>query len=286
MPSSLPFLKANALGNDFVIVEESAVGGREPAELARVLCDRHAGIGADGLLVVDRSVPGADAQVRTFNSDGSEAELSGNGLRAVAAWLAGEAEVGRRVSLTTVAGNRSYTLVERRGWHYTFDAVMGPPIFEPEQIPFKPAQPAMLPIVDFALKVGGSRRSATVLSMGNPQCVIFVDDFDRVDWRAIGRAVERHPFFPQRTNVAFVRLLGPQQIAVRFWERGAGETLSSGTGACAAAVAAVLRGMNRQEIFVEAAGGEMRVHWPEGGEVYLTGTVDLVARGEFFPPMG
>lgn len=283
MAARLPFVKANALGNDFVIMEEAGAGTWDTARLARQICDRHAGVGADGLLLVRRGIEQADAQVRTINSDGSEAELSGNGLRCVAAWLVGEGSVGQRIALNTRAGIRVYTLLERRGSRYTFDSAMGDPVFEPERVPFHPEHAVQIPVVGYPLKIAGAEWRATVLSMGNPQCVFFVEDFEQTDWRAVGRQVERHPCFPERTNVAFVRVLGAGRIAARFWERGAGETQSSGTGCCAAAVAAILAGLNRGEVFVEVPGGEMRVHWSEGDQVYLTGTAELVAEGQFIP---
>lgn len=284
MAKPIPFVKANALGNDFVLIEEAATSAGECGALARAICDRHAGVGADGMMVVSRAVEGAAARVRTYNSDGSEAELSGNGLRVVAAWLAGESSIGQQIVLETRAGGRAFTLVARDDWRFTFDSAMGLPIFDPEKIPFRPERAISIPVVGYPFEFAGRTWPATILSMGNPQCVIFVQEFERTDWRGLGRWLERHACFPERVNVAFVANGGAGQIVARFWERGAGETLSSGTGACAAAVATILSGVSRREIFVQMPGGEMRVHWPEGDQIYLTGSAQLVARGEFLVP--
>lgn len=282
MAPGLPFSKATALGNDFLILEETAGILPDLSCLAQKMCNRHFGLGADGLLVVSREGVAREACVRTLNSDGSEAELSGNGLRCVAAWLVDQGCAGPIVRLDTRAGTRLYTLLGRSAKRFTFESAMGAPVLEPEKVPFRPESAARVPLVDYPLEVEHRAWPATILSLGNPQCVIFLDDFEQMDWRALGRRIERHPGFPERTNVAFVRALARDRIEARFWERGAGETLSSGTGACAAAVAAILRGLTGRELCVDTSGGEMRVRWPEGDEVYLTGTAEIVARGEFF----
>ena len=157
---------------------------------------------------------------------------------------------------------------------------MGSPILEPAAIPFTGAG-ALMPVTRYRLPLARGRRQVTVTSMGNPHCSVFVPAFDGLDWRALGREIERHPFFPHRTNVEFVRVRSRRRIEVRFWERGVGETASSGTGSSAAAVAAALNGLAGRRVRVIAAGGELEVEWSSTGEVYLTGPARAVASGSY-----
>ena len=270
MPSRVPFAKAQAVGNDFLVVEWEALdrlGYREAdlPELARRICDRHFGVGADGLEVVFPSAT-ADAHVRIFNSDSSEAEISGNGTRCVAAWLIAERGIPEELHISTAAGTKAVRLLGRRGREFELEMGMGKPSWlEGEQTT--------------ELDAGGWPRKATILNVGNPQCVLFVDDFE-LDWRALGREIERHPRFPRRTNVSFVRVADRNTIEARFWERGAGETASSGTGSTGAAVAAILTGKAESPVRVETTAGDMLLEW-QGEEARLRGAAVVLAQGVF-----
>ncbi len=264
------FYKAHGAGNDFLITwaEDVPAGGRP--ELARAICARHTGVGADGWYVVERPGDGVDARVHLYNSDGSEAELSGNGTRCVAAVLCRLGLAGEELRIETGAGLRTLRLLGRSGETFRFEMAMGEPVIRDEDVD-----------VELALSRGLCR--ATILDVGNPQCAVFVGRFPD-DWREIGAEIERHPRFPNRTNVSFVRVIGRHAVDARFFERGAGETLSSGTGAVGAAVAAIVRGEAESPVTVRTPAGELDVRWDE--EVRLTGPATVVASGEFFYSQG
>jgi diaminopimelate epimerase len=271
----IPFTKCQAAGNDFLVVEwraleEVSIAEHDLPGLARSMCDRRSGVGADGLEVLDP--PGidsqpADASLRIFNSDGSEAEISGNGTRCVAATLIENSSAAAPLWIATRAGVKELTVVERRDHQFVLDMTMGRPLYEPQDI-------------DCRLETDLGAQTVTVLNVGNPQCVLFVDGFDW-DWQALGLAIERHPRFPERTNVSFVKPLDAQTIDVRFWERGAGETLSSGTGSTGAAVAAILSGKAAGPVRVTTPAGDLVVTW-DGDDALLRGPARIVARGEYF----
>jgi diaminopimelate epimerase len=279
MPS-IPFTKAHGAGNDFLIVDLDSVPS---VDWIRRICDRHCGIGADGLLLL--TVPGtegADADLRIFNSDGGEAEISGNGTRCAAAWLVEARGLGPRIAIRTGAGLKHLALLARNGSLYSFEMEMGQPVFSASAIPFRPESAVPEPIVDFALPLADGARRVTVTSMGNPHCSLLVEDFDW-DWQALGAEIERHPFFPNRTNVEFRRVVSKHEIEVRFWERGVGMTLSSGTGSCAAAVAAILNQKAASPVSVKTLAGELIVRWDPAG-VFLTGPAEIICQGEYFAP--
>ena len=273
------FVKAHALGNDFLIVRDPDAEHLVPESLASTMCDRHAGVGADGLVLIGPA-PEAGTRFRIFNADGSEAQLSGNGLRCAAAVLArwtGE----RRFVFETRAGQRELNLEAQRGSEWIFRAEMGRPSFSAAAIPFRPPRPLAEPILAFPLPVGDVTVAATILSMGNPQCIVFRED-PAMDWQALGADLERHPFFPDRANIGFVRVLGRDRIEARFWERGAGHTLASGTGACACAVAANLAGHTGRKVTVEVERGRMEVWWRDDGMVDLIGPAEITVEGVHF----
>ena len=270
MPTRIPFAKAQAVGNDFLVVEWTALAElgyqeAELGELARRICDRHFGVGADGLEVVFPS-ESDHARIRIFNSDASEAEISGNGTRCVAAWLIAERAIPEDLRISTAAGTKSVRLLERRGRRFELEMGMGQPSWADSD-------------KETEIDAGGWPRTATILNVGNPQCVLFVENFD-FDWRALGREIERLPRFPQRTNVSFVRVAGPNTIDVRFWERGAGETASSGTGSTGAAVAAILTGKVESPVVVKTTAGDMTLEW-QGEDVRLRGPAEVLAQGVF-----
>ena len=283
------FWKLQALGNDFLVVERSEVGEEtDLGDLALALCDRHCGVGADGLVVVGRSEePSADVVSRIFNADGGEAEVSGNGTRCVAAyvdargrWPGGTEDL----RVATAAGTRRVRVVERadRAWRFEMD--MGAPRFSTAEIPMQ-LEPPRDRVVDYPLEVGGATHRVTALSIGNPHCTILVDDLTAVDYRAIGPAIERHPAFPERTNVEFVESVGAGRLRALFWERGVGETLSSGTGASAATVAAILANRVTSPVAVESPAGTLHVAWSgEGEPVLLTGPVETVFEVRWLAP--
>lgn len=267
----IPFVKSQAVGNDFLIVqwpdlEECGLAETDLPPLARRICDRHFGVGADGVEVVYAGRDGADASLRLFNSDGSEAEISGNGTRCVAAWLLWKHGGSGPVKLRTGAGTKELRLLQREGCVFDFGMNMGRPAWRNEDL-------------DCVIGTSLGERRATIVNVGNPQCVFFVDSFE-FDWRALGREVESLPRFPGRTNVSFVKVIGEGAIDVRFWERGAGETLSSGTGSTGAGVAAILTARCESPLRIATTAGEMRLRWD--GDVTLEGGAVIVGRGEYF----
>jgi diaminopimelate epimerase len=317
--NEIPFGKLHGLGNDFIVSLGTDVGiarrGANPSStgrlgrLARAICDRRTGVGADGFLVVlAPQRKENNARIRFFNADGSEAEMSGNGIRCAAAYyleragrpltfLPGkgtacrtlpdmpEQRVGQALplplKLETAAGVKRVRLVKGGRGAWVFRVGMGTPILDPKEIPFSAVEvPA--PVVGFLLATSRKTLPVTVTSMGNPHCSTFVQDFDAVDWRAIGSEVENSGMFPKRTNVEFIKVHSRNRVEVRFWERGVGQTASSGTGSCAAVVASVLNGLTDRKVEVCTLAGTLDVTWPRNGEVTLTGPVERIANGVYF----
>jgi diaminopimelate epimerase len=279
----IAFAKAQALGNDFLIIRpDDAAGIEDLGSLARRMTDRRTGVGADGLilLTVEDQTRGI-ASFRIFNADGTEAEMSGNGLRCAAAYLAERRAVASpKVRFRTKAGDRATELVGEAEGFYTIKTDMGVPRLTSRDIPFDDGtfQPRL---IDYPLPVGGTRQLVTLVSMGNPHCALFVDERPAPDdWHRLGREIEAHPSFPRRTNVEFVRVIDRQNIEVFFWERGVGETLSSGTGACGAAVAAILKGRTDRTVRVRTRLGILLIEWAADAEsVFQTGPAGLVFTG-------
>ncbi|HMF54780.1 MAG TPA: diaminopimelate epimerase [Pyrinomonadaceae bacterium] len=278
------FIKFEGFGNDYIVFEaEQVVAVSDLNELARCVCDRHYGAGADGITVVRASRDAsADFEVRIFNPDGSEADLSGNGTRCTVAYLHFRKLWGREeLRLRTRAGVKAYRLREcETDGHYWFDSELGQPVFDSSSVPMVTDAP-MKRVVDYPLNVEGETVLITALQMGNPNCCVFVEDFDSIDWRRIGKLIENHPQFPERTNVTFIRKIDRANIRVRIWERGAGETFSSGTCSAAAAVASASTGKTNRRLSVHTPGGQIEVNWREDGEVVLTGRADIVYSGEW-----
>ncbi len=277
------FAKLHGLGNDFLVVEpgqplDPAAAGR----LARRVCDRHTGVGADGLLIlhIEKEDP-PEARFRVFNADGSEAEISGNGLRCAAAYFAQcGAFKSPKVLFHTAAGDRLSEVFSSAGPVFETRIGLGAPRLSARDIPFDDGR-SLDRVVDYPLFVAKRTLPVTCLSMGNPHCSIFLASFpSRSEWRGLGAEIETHPFFPARTNVEFVRVVGRGEIEVRFWERGVGETLASGTGSAAAAAAAMLKGLVDRTVTVRTAMGSLMVEWPEGGEILQTGPAEFVFSGD------
>jgi diaminopimelate epimerase len=258
---TVPFTKAHGAGNDFLLSWAGQVPSCDLPAMARAICNRHTGVGADGWMLIE------GATIRLFNADGSEAEISGNGTRCAAALLIDSGRADREVTITTGAGPKHLSLVERRGRHFVFEMNMGRPSVEESQ-------------VRCAIPLRHGQQEVTILDVGNPQCAVFVDQFPD-DWKALGAEIEGHPHFPKRTNVSFVRAIDAHTIEVRFYERGAGATLSSGTGSTGAAVAAILRKVVSSPVRILTEGNEeLQLRWDDS--VYLTGPAEIVATGEFF----
>jgi len=285
------FSKLQATGNDFILVD-TLTGPVEGAwgELARAMCDRHFGIGADGLILVQGSAS-ADLKMHIFNSDGSEAEVSGNGLRCFARYAI-EKGLSGKMSSRVEQGNRSLTIetlsgVRKVKAYMSGNKVnrvavnMGLPQFQPEQIPVK-VKVDIIPILDYPLVINGKELTLALLSMGNPHAVSFLSqpiaDFPLAE---LGLKIERHPMFPQRTNFEVARVLRRGKIEARVWERGVGETLACGSGACAIAVAAQLLDYVEPQVDIILKGGTLTVSWDRVGEVLLNGPVEEVFTGEW-----
>ncbi|HLJ94437.1 MAG TPA: diaminopimelate epimerase [Gemmataceae bacterium] len=274
------FTKMHGAGNDYVYIDcfRNPVP-RDPAGLSRVISDRHVGVGSDGLILICPS-DRADARMRMFNADGSEAEMCGNGIRCVAKFLYDHGLV-RKPVLTVETGRGVLTLeleMERdRVVQVCVD--MGEPILQAAQIPTTLRGD---PPIDVPLRVEEHMLNVTCVSMGNPHCVTFVENLNDGLVLGVGPKMERHAAFPRRTNAEFVRVESPEEVTVRVWERGSGETLACGTGACAVAVAGSLTGQTKRRITAHLPGGNLRLHWSEtDNHVYLTGPAVEVFSGEW-----
>ncbi len=283
-----PFIKFHGFGNDYIVIEsEELTGFADLGEFARRICNRRYGAGADGIAVISReNDEGADFRVRIFNPDGSEAGLSGNGTRCAAAYVHYKKLWTRdELRLITRSGIKRYFLVEQAGpGKYVFDSELGQPGFTTGSIPML-TNPSLERVIDYPLAVDGELINVTALQMGNPNCCIFVDTFEALDWRRLGSAIENHKQFPERTNVVFVRVESRHTVELRIWERGVGETTASGTCSCAAAVAAMINGKTERSIDVLMPGGRARIQWREDGEVVINAPAELVYGGDWLVPV-
>ena len=261
---ALKFVKAHAYGNDFVYVLAADVVGARLDALARELCDRHAGMGADGLIVYEPAA--GEVRMRLLNADGSRAEVSGNGVRALGALiLQHDARPDATVAVRTEAGVKNVSRTGREGSRQFFRTAMGPPRDIRRVLP---------------LDIAGESVHPVVLDMGNPQCVILGPLPSEPRFHRIGAALERHELFPEGTNVEFAEVETPDHVRILIWERGVGPTSSSGTGSCAALVAAASFGGAARDAEVVAPGGAQRVEWQADG-VYLTGWAEVLVEGEW-----
>ncbi len=282
------FSKFHGFGNDYIVVEVQQLAGIEDlGEFALSICDRHYGAGADGIAVVS-PLDGAraDFHVRIFNPDGSEAGLSGNGTRCAAAYLYyQQLWTSPHLRLNTRSGVKQYFLLEQtQSGKYLFDSELGQPKFDSVEIPML-TEERMERVVGYPLLVDGETFKVTALQMGNPNCCIFVDDFEALDWRRIGRAIENNEKFPDRTNVVFIIVKKRDTIELRIWERGVGETKSSGTCSCAAAVATMINEKSDRLINVLMPGGQARIHWRDDGQVVITGSAEVIYKAEWLRPI-
>ncbi|TAM82512.1 MAG: diaminopimelate epimerase [Acidobacteria bacterium] len=285
--SKIIFTKFHGLGNDFIVMNGSNISGNF-SRLAHSICERHTGVGADGLLLVQKPRTADNhARVRFFNADGSEAEMSGNGIRCAGAFLVRERRRLHLLRVETASGVKVLELMSggsrAKQEKWKFQVNMGKPILNPQKIPFVAGKHPS-PVIGYPILTTHGILGATVTSMGNPHCSIFVKEFSIIPWEEIGREIERSALFPNRTNVEFVHVLSKNEIEVRYWERGVGKTLSSGTGSCGAVVACILNGFTQRSVKVRTLAGTLEVKWPEDKEVTLAGPVRLIADGVYYPP--
>lgn len=262
------FCKFHGFGNDYIVFEADDLANVASLnDFAVRACRRHTGIGGDGIAVLKRlDGDAADYECRIINPDGSEAGFSGNGTRCAAAYLYYKnLWSAENLRLQTKSGIKNYQLLSREVDTFWFRAELGEP----------------LGITNYELRMTNEILPIIELNVGNPVAAVFVDDFDAVNWRAVGKEIESHKHFPDRTNVVFVKIVDRENIEIRIWERGAGETASSGTCSIAAAVAAVFAGKTNREIAVHAPGGTTEAAWRETGEMLITGRADLAFCGEW-----
>jgi diaminopimelate epimerase len=260
----IPFAKAHGARNDFLLTwrDHLPIEAGDSPSLARAICERHTGIGADGWILIDAGTRGAHATIELWNSDGSRSEISGNGTRCAAALVVETGKAKDEIRIATGAGIKTLRLLGRQERHYSFEMNMGRAAIEELHANLVPG------------------RECVILNVGNPQCAVFVDDFD-FDWRTTGADLERHTRFPNRTNVSFIRAVDEHTLDVRFFERGAGETMSSGTGSSGAVAAALARGLVRSPVNVLTPAGPLKLV-SKNDDLYLEGPAEIVAEGEFY----
>jgi diaminopimelate epimerase len=274
------FTKMHGIGNDYVYI--STFDQRppvDPGRLARLVSDRHFGIGGDGLIMIMPSEH-ADARMRMFNADGSEGEMCGNGIRCVAKYLYdhGLART-ERISIETGRGILTLDVETAGGKVQRVRVDMGPPILEPDQIPtLLPGRPP----IDQTLEIDGHALAVTAVSTGNPHAITYVADLAKFPLEMLGPKLETHPAFPRRVNVHVVEVVGSNEVRMRTWERGSGITLACGTGACAVCVAGVLSGRTGRSIVAHLPGGDLELSWPsDRSSVYMTGSATEVFSGDW-----
>ncbi len=269
MIASMHYVKSHGLGNDYIVIDPAKVPFAVTREAVRLVCDRHYGVGSDGVLLV-QTATGADFGVRIFNPDGSDAEKSGNGIRIFAKYLREHGYTSRdRFTIDTAGGRVAVECALRDGRVSDVTADMGTVTFAAVE----------------SIEIDGRRLDVTSLSIGNPHCVLVVDDLGAVDARVLGPAIERHPAFPTKTNVQFAVVRSRSHLAIEIWERGAGYTLASGTSSCAAAAACHRRGLVDRDVTVTMPGGDLEVTVGEGYAMRLRGPVEEVTVGDFSPDL-
>jgi len=274
------FVKMHGAGNDFIVIdgEKDSINEEKLPAIARGACDRHFGIGSDGIILVLPSRV-ANFRMRMLNPDGSEAEMCGNGIRCFAKYLF-DRKLHQDVIMTveTLGGIKTLKLNTVGGKVQTVRVDMGEPKLSRSEIPMKGAESAK--VVAESIKVGGKKIEITCVSMGNPHCITFVDNVDQFPVDKVGPEIETHPNFPKRTNVEFVEVISPQEIKMRVWERGASETLACGTGACASAVATALNEKASRKVNVHLRGGDLFIEWLGDNKVFMTGPAEEVFEGK------
>ena len=278
----IDFVKMHGLGNDFILINclNKSLGDTSfLSYLAKKLCDRNFGIGADGLILILPSSK-TDLRMRIFNSDGTEAQMCGNGIRCFAKYAYENKLISKnKFTVETLAGVIIPELVILNDKILGVKVNMGTPKLRRKEIPMNGED--TLTVVDETLKINPEQIfKITCVSMGNPHCITFVNDVQSIPVDEIGPKIENHSLFPEKTNVEFIHILNRKEINFRVWERGVGETLACGTGACAALVAAVLNKKTDREATIHLPGGDLDIQWADDGHVYMTGPAELVFRGE------
>lgn len=277
----MEFTKMQGLGNDYVYVNCLRETIKNPAEVSKFVSDRHFGIGSDGLIMICPSKV-ADFEMQMYNADGSRGEMCGNGIRCVAKYVYDYGLTDKTsISVETLGGIKYLDLTVEDGKVSLVKVDMGSPRLAPSQIPIVPENPEDTRIIDAPLEVEGKTYYMTGVSMGNPHTVVYVDDVKGLDLLKIGPSFENHKRFPERINTEFAHVLDRKTVEMRVWERGSGETLACGTGACAVAVASILNGLTEDRVTVKLLGGDLLIGWDkEADKVYMTGPAKVVFDGE------
>jgi len=278
----IDFVKMHGLGNDFILIDcinKSLGDSSFLSYLAKKLCDRNFGIGADGLILILPS-PKADLRMKIFNSDGTEAQMCGNGIRCFAKYAYENKLVSKnKFTVETLAGVTIPELTILNNKILGVKVNMGTPKLRRKEIPMIGKDTPT--VVDETLKINPEQiLKITCVSMGNPHCIIFVNDLQSMPVNEIGPIIENHPLFPEKTNVEFIKVVNNKELNFRVWERGVGETLACGTGACAALVASVLNKKTDHQVVIHLSGGDLNIQWADDGNIYMTGPAELVFKGE------
>jgi len=275
----MKFTKMQGLGNDHIIIDLFKETLPDPLEIAPRMCDRHFGVGADGLILVGPSDK-YDFNMRVINSDGSEAEMCGNGIRCLARYVVESGLTDKTEFITeTLKGPHAQKVHLVNGRFVDVKTSMGTPVLRKSEIPMTGEDSDK--VVDEELEVDGSIYHITLVNVGNPHCVVFVDDVEKVDLSTIGPKFENHPVFPNRINTEFVQVLDKNNIRMRVWERGCGETLACGTGAAASVAAAILNGLTFDTVMVHLAHGDLIIEWKDHNELFMTGGAKTVFAGDY-----
>ena len=277
----MKFTKMQGIGNDYVYINCFKERVENPSELAVRLSNRNYGIGSDGLILI-RPSDRADFEMEMYNADGSRGEMCGNGIRCVGTYVYDYGLTEKtQVTVDTLAGIKYLELTVENGKVTEVQVDMGSPILVPEEIPVIAEGSC---VVDEPILAGGREYRMTAVSMGNPHAVVYVEDVKGMDLGKIGPAFEMHERFPKRVNTEFVRVIDRHTVEMRVWERGSGETLACGTGACAVAVASILNGLTEPEVTVKLLGGDLKIRWDQdANKVYMTGPAQVVFDGENNP---
>ncbi len=280
--TEIPFCKFHGFGNDYIVIEASAIPvGADLSDLAKAICHRHKGAGADGIAVITRVEGSADFFCEIVNPDGSIAGFSGNGTRCAVSYIYNKRLWSDpSLKLQTRSGIKSFRLTEETSpGHYWFEAEIGRPKFVSSEVPVATSQPQDT-VIDFPVTVTDRAFSMSCVNVGNPVAITFVDDFE-FDWRHYGRELESHSAFPDKANIVFVRVVDRENIEIRIWERAAGETSSSGTCSSGAAVLSAKTGRTGRRVSVHAVGGITEVFWRDDDEMLITGRADVSYCGEW-----
>ena len=276
----MKFTKMQGIGNDYVYVNCLQETIENPSELAKKISDRHYGVGSDGLIMINPSDK-ADFEMEMYNADGSRGEMCGNGIRCVAKYVYDYGLTDKTsISVETLAGIKYLDLTVEDGTVVLVKVDMGKPMLRPEEVPVVSEKEE---VIDEPITVDGQEYRMTCVSMGNPHAVVFIDqDVKEFPLETVGVKFENHERFPKRVNTEFVNVLDRHTAQMRVWERGSGETLACGTGACAVAVACALNGLTEDEVTVKLLGGDLQIKWDrEKNTVYMTGPAEVVFDGEW-----